>query len=590
MAGLRTRHRLDPSDVTMLPAVPYLRLALAQINPCVGDIDANSELIVERARQAAAAGADLVIFPEMAVTGSPVEDLALRDTFVDGSRNAVASLAGRLADSGLGDLAVLVGYLDRDPDSHPAREPVSAAAVLHHGTVVCRFSRPPAGGSSASAGTALLSIAGVDVAVGIDGGRADGPGPATAAQARGAGLLALIAATPYDRHGPERAEGIAAYSGTAGCPVAWVNCTGGQGELVFDGDSMIAGRDGAILARAATFTESLEVADLALDAGQPGADAGPDAVGDTTPVNRYVLSPARPAPEQPLDAPVAARRPAVEEIYDAVRVGLRDFLAKNGFTHVVLGLSGGIDSALVATLACDAVGGRQVCGISNPSEISPQDSRTDAADLARRTGLELATVPIAGMVDAFDAQLGLSGVAAENLQARVRGVIWMAESNRRPGSVVLACGNKSEGAVGYSTLYGDAVGGFAPIKDVPKTLVWQLATWRNAQATRHGQTPPIPQHTIDKEPSAELRPGQRDTDSLPSYAVLDEILAGLEQHRGRPELTARGYDPALIDRVSAMVDAAEYKRRQYPPGTTLTVRKSGPARLPITNRWREASE
>lgn len=580
----------------MLAAVPYLRLALAQINPCIGDFDGNADLILEHSRQAADAGADLAICPEMAVTGSPVEDLGVRDTFVDASRQAVLDIARRLSEAGLGELAVLVGYLDRtatNTASGSSGAPVSAAAVLHRGEIVCRVGRQATGGAagettSFGADEAVISVAGVDVAVAVDTDHAVASEPASARRSVRPGLLALITASPYDHNAGEPDQLIAEHARRAGCPVARVNCIGGQGELVFDGDSMIADVDGTIVARAPTFTESLEMADLELAPAQTLArDPGHDRHQNTT--ARYPISPAHPPPDQPRESRVAARRPAIEEIYHAVHLGLRDFLAKNRFERVVLGLSGGIDSALVATLACDAVGAEQVCGISNPSEISPQDSCTDAAELARRTGLELLTIPIAGMVDAFDEQLDLSGVAAENLQARVRGVIWMAESNRRPRSIVLACGNKSEGAVGYSTLYGDAVGGFAPIKDVPKSMVWQLASWRNDEATRRGETPPIPQHSIDKEPSAELRPGQRDTDSLPPYSVLDEILAAIEENRSRSGLVAQGFDPGLIDRVTSMVDAAEYKRRQYPPGTTISSRSSGHKRLPIASCWREGS-
>jgi NAD+ synthase (glutamine-hydrolysing) len=277
------------------------------------------------------------------------------------------------------------------------------------------------------------------------------------------------------------------------------------------------------------------------------------------------------------------------EIYLALVMGLRDYCNKNGITRVFLGLSGGIDSSLVATLACDAIGAENVYGISNPSDYSSEHSKTDAAELATRTGLHFSSVPIAPAVEAFHSMIDIDGVAAENLQARIRAIVWMAESNQHGPSIVLACGNKSELAVGYSTIYGDAVGGFAPIKDVPKTWVWKLARWRNAQAQERGETPPIPENSISKEPSAELRPGQRDTDSLPPYEVLDDILDDyVEGDRGRSEIVAMGFDPQLVDRVIRMVDRAEYKRRQYPPGTKISFKAFGrDRRLPITNGWRE---
>jgi NAD+ synthase (glutamine-hydrolysing) len=275
-------------------------------------------------------------------------------------------------------------------------------------------------------------------------------------------------------------------------------------------------------------------------------------------------------------------------VWEALAVGLRDYVDKNSFPSVILGLSGGIDSALVAALACDALGADRVHGVALPSVYSSEHSLADAADLAQRTGLHYRTIPIAPMVDAFEASLQLSGLAAENLQARVRGTTLMALSNAE-GHLVLATGNKSEISVGYSTIYGDAVGGFAPIKDVPKTLVWDLARWRNAQAEAAGLVPPIPPNSIEKPPSAELRPGQLDQDSLPDYALLDDILDGYVEHdRGLDDLVGQGFDPAIVERVIHLTDAAEYKRRQYPPGTKISLRAFGrDRRQPITNRWRE---
>jgi NAD+ synthase (glutamine-hydrolysing) len=291
---------------------------------------------------------------------------------------------------------------------------------------------------------------------------------------------------------------------------------------------------------------------------------------------------------EPTPAPVAERVEDEAEVYGALVLALRDYVQKNGFRSVLLGLSGGIDSSLVAAIACDALGAEHVYGVSNPSDYSSEGSRTDAADLARRTGLHFESVPIKPMVDAYQHALHLDGLAEENLQARVRAVIWMGLSNQN-GHLVLACGNKSELSVGYSTIYGDAVGGFAPIKDVPKTSVWALARWRNAEAERRGETPPIPETSITKPPSAELRPGQVDSDSLPDYRLLDDILDDyVEQDRGSGELLAAGFDQAVVDKVLQLTDRAEYKRRQYPPGPKISLKAFGrDRRLPMTNRWRE---
>jgi NAD+ synthase (glutamine-hydrolysing) len=285
---------------------------------------------------------------------------------------------------------------------------------------------------------------------------------------------------------------------------------------------------------------------------------------------------------------VAPRLADEAEVYGALVLGLRDYVRKNGFRSVVLGLSGGIDSALTAAIACDALGAGNVYGVSMPSSYSSEHSRSDAADLAERTGLVYSTVPIAAMVDAFQAVLSLTGLAEENLQARVRGTTLMALSNQ-DGHLVLATGNKSELSVGYSTLYGDSVGGYAPLKDVPKTLVWDLARWRNADASARGETPPIPEASITKEPSAELRPGQLDSDSLPDYQLLDDVLDDyVEMDRGSSELVAAGFEQELVEKVLRLTDTAEYKRRQYPPGPKISLRAFGrDRRLPITSRWRE---
>jgi NAD+ synthase (glutamine-hydrolysing) len=334
------------------------------------------------------------------------------------------------------------------------------------------------------------------------------------------------------------------------------------------------------------------VVDLDLpEASAPTATEQSDVeAADHTPttIERVVVSERVLPPYEPLSAQVAPRLSDHAEVYAAVVTGLRDYVRKNGFRSVVLGLSGGIDSALTAVVACDALGARNVHGVSLPSTYSSEHSMADAADLAARTGLVHTTVPIAPMVEAFMSALHLTGLAEENLQARVRGTTLMGLSNQH-GHLVLATGNKSELSVGYSTLYGDSVGGFAPLKDVPKTVVWELARWRNDEAAARGETAPVPESSISKAPSAELRPGQLDTDSLPDYHVLDDILDDyVEQDLGTAQLLAAGFDRQVVEKVLRLTDAAEYKRRQYPPGPKISFKAFGrDRRLPITNRWRE---
>nr|WP_294691025.1 NAD+ synthase [uncultured Friedmanniella sp.] len=579
--------------------MPHLRIALAQLNATVGDISANADLVVDWSRRAADAGAHLVLFPEMVLTGYPVEDLALRRAFVEASRTSVQRLARRLDEEGLGELVAVVGYLDRtdEPDHPKGGHPQNAAAVLHRGQVIASYAKhhlPNYGVFDEfryfRPGQELhvLRIRGVDVAIAICEDLWQDGGPVAAAALAGAGLLVVVNASPYERDKDDvRGELVSRRAREAGCPMAYVNLVGGQDELVFDGDSMIADAGGNIVVRGHQFVEELTVADLDLPVAMAELDNDTVAAGMT--VVRRVVSDAGEPPTDRITPTVAPRLSGLAEVYSALVLGLRDYCHKNGIAKVFLGLSGGIDSTLVAALACDAIGAENVYGISNPSAYSSEHSKSDAAELAKRTGLNFSTVPIASVVDAYHAVIDIDGVAAENLQARIRGVIWMAESNQNGPSIVLACGNKSELAVGYSTIYGDAVGGFAPIKDVPKTWVWKLASWRNEDAVERGEVPPIPENTITKEPSAELRPGQKDSDSLPPYDVLDQILADyVEGDQGREHLLAQGHEAAMVDRVMRLVDLAEYKRRQYPPGTKISFKAFGrDRRLPITNGWRE---
>ncbi|MEU1025678.1 NAD+ synthase [Streptomyces sp. NPDC005904] len=584
--------------------MPQLRLALNQIDSTVGDLAGNAEAIVRWTRHSAEQGAHLVAFPEMALTGYPVEDLALRSSFVQASRDALHALAARLRDEGFGELPVVVGYLDRTEEAkprygQPAGAPRNAAAVLHRGEVVLTFSKhhlPNYGvfdefryfvpGETLP----VVRVHGVDVALAIcedlwqDGGRVP------AARSAGAGLLLSINASPYEQNkDDQRLELVRKRAQEAGCTTAYLAMIGGQDELVFDGDSIVVDKNGEVIARAPQFAEGCVVLDLDLPAAAPAAPAG--VVDDGLRVEHVTVSEEPvPAYEAELTGGYAERLDDDEEVYSALVVGLRAYAAKNGFSSVLIGLSGGIDSAITAAIACDALGAGNVYGVAMPSRYSSDHSIGDAEELARRTGLNFRTVPIAPMFDAYMGSLGLTGLAEENLQSRLRGTMLMALSNQE-GHIVLAPGNKSELAVGYSTLYGDSVGAYGPIKDVYKTSIFRLARWRNRAALERGQTPPIPENSISKPPSAELRPDQVDTDSLPDYPVLDGILElYIDRDQGADAIVAAGFDRELVTKTLRMVDTAEYKRRQYPPGTKISAKGFGKdRRLPITNRWRETA-
>ena len=595
-----------------------LRIALAQVNATVGDLDGNAELIVGWTRRAAERGARVVVFPEMMLTGYPVEDLALRASFVEASIRTLHAVAARLGAEGLGGIAVVTGYLDRRADlaprtGLPAGAPLDAAALLHGGRVVITsakhhlpnygvfdefryfvpgntlpvFRLPAANGEQ------------VDVAIAICEDLWQDGGPVAVCARSGAGLLVVPNASPYERGKDDvRLDLCVRRAREAGAALAYANMIGGQDELVFDGDSILVAADGTLLARGPQFSEALVVADLDLPAAEPGQvpDDQPVDAGDGTviTIKRVALAPAETAAEsEGGEGTIWPRLSDPAEVYAALVTGVRDYVRKNGFRSVILALSGGIDSALTATIAADAIGPDHVHVVLMPSRYSSDHSVTDAEDLVRRQGLHALTIPIASMVDAFTKELTPAGfpetgLPAENLQARVRGVVLMGLSNAG-GHLVLTTGNKSELATGYSTLYGDSAGGFGPIKDVPKTLVWELSRWRNAEAESRGTTPPIPENSITKPPSAELAPGQMDTDSLPPYEVLDALLDDyVEKDMGTAELIAAGHDPALVERVVRLVDAAEYKRRQYPPGPKISQKNFGrDRRLPITNRWRE---
>jgi NAD+ synthase (glutamine-hydrolysing) len=582
--------------------MPTLRIALAQVDATVGDIAGNAALIRGWTRKAAESGAQLVAFPEMMLTGYPVEDLVFRESFVAASKAALQQLAADLAEDGLGATVVVVGYLDADgkarvsSDATPGHGPRNALAVLHHGQVVTTYFKhhlPNYGVFDEDRyfvpGDTLevIRLADVDIALTICEDLWQAGGPFAVAARANVGLVLNINGSPYELNKDDvRLPLVRRRGAEAKAAVAYVNMVGAQDELVFDGDSLVVGADGSVLARGGQFTEELLLIDLdlpaAIDAPLPAPGSGEMAIRRTVLDGQLnVASGSR------VIGTVAARLAEPAEVWQALVTGLRDYVRKNGFRSVIIALSGGIDSSVVAAIAVDAIGAQQVHGVSLPSGHSSQHSRDDAADLAARTGLHYSTVPIQPMVDAYLVSLALDGLAVENLQARVRGVILMALSNQ-DNHLVLTTGNKSELAVGYSTLYGDSVGGFNPIKDVPKTLVWQLARWRNQEAARRGETAPIPENSITKPPSAELRPGQLDTDSLPEYEELDAILRDyVDGDLGRDGLIAAGHDPATVDRVLRLVDLAEYKRRQSAPGPKISIKAFGrDRRLPITNRFR----
>jgi NAD+ synthase (glutamine-hydrolysing) len=679
--------------------VAQLRIALAQVNATVGDLAGNAELIAQWTRRPAPRGARVVVFPEMALTGYPVEDLALRASFVEASIGTLRDLAERLQVEGLGGIAVVTGYLDRRADlaprtGLPAGAPLDAAAVLHGGRVVITSAkhhlpnygvfdeyryfipgntlpvfRVAAGGddgASEGGGTAggdSFSAGGrdgadreadgeaVDIAVAICEDLWQDGGPVAVCRHAGAGLLVVPNASPYERGKDDvRLDLVQRRAREAGAALAYCNLVGGQDELVFDGDSILVSASGEVLARGPQFEEALIVADIEVPAAAAGLGAAPPAGPDDVSAEartgesgglRGITPPGQPSgPGEPVDAgdgtvitiervtlaeraapettgaaevqgagqaestgeagaaepgelpgPFWPRLDDLAEVYAALVTGTRDYVRKNGFKTVILGLSGGIDSALVATIAADAIGPGNVHVVLMPSRWSTDHSVSDAEDLVRRQGLHSRIVPIKAMVDAFITELGdfpPSGLPAENLQSRIRGVTLMALSNAE-GHLVLTTGNKSEIATGYSTLYGDSAGGFGVIKDVPKTLVWALARWRDEQAERAGATAPIPANSISKPPSAELAPGQLDTDSLPDYSVLDPLIDDyVEKDMGSADLIAAGHDPGLVERVIRLIDIAEYKRRQYPPGPKISQKNFGrDRRLPITNRWRE---
>jgi NAD+ synthase (glutamine-hydrolysing) len=550
-----------------------LRVALAQINPTVGDLAGNTALISKYTKEAVAESADVIVFPEMVLTGYPVEDLAMRASFRSASNKALSQLVSSMDPS----IVAVVGYLDESSQGAPQNN----VAIISGTKVVATYTKrhlPNYGvfdefrnfvpGDS----TLVVRVKGVDIGIAIC---EDIWHSLADLAARKPGVVLVPNGSPYERNKDDvRLALVQKRAKEIGAPLAYVNMVGGQDDLVFDGDTIVVDAQGTVVSRAAQFEEQLLVVDIesVTQTAQPDcviSESGHVAAGSVAPV-------------------VAARMSDNQEIWSALVMGLRDYVAKNKFRSVVVGLSGGIDSALVACIAVDALGAKCVNGVAMPSKYSSDHSVEDATAFAARTGIHFRSVAIEPMVESFMQSITLKGLAAENIQARVRGTTLMGISNQE-GHLVLATGNKSELAVGYSTLYGDAVGGFAPIKDIYKTDVWALARWRNEQSVERGEVPPIPVRSIEKEPSAELRPDQKDSDSLPEYELLDQILTRyVDGDEGSATLIAAGFDAALVMRVIGLVDKAEYKRRQYPPGTKVSARAFGKdRRLPMTSRWSE---
>jgi len=574
--------------------MPRLRLALAQTNPVLGDLAGNSAQIFEAAQRAFAAGADLLAVGECAISGYPIEDLASRPSFLRACRDAVTALAKRLQDAGLGELPVIVGHPDGpfEPrllgtSNAPTAIAQNCASVLQHGHIKARYAKHHLPNYSVfdeyrvfipGDELLVLRIKGADVAVIVCEDLWRDGEPLSRVLDADAGLLVVINASPFERDKDEvRLPLVTRRATETNTTVAYVNIVGGQDDLVFDGDSVIVDGTGEILARAPQFDPHLLITDLEVAPVDPEGEL-PEGV---TRVTLTVPETALPA----LPADVAELPDDREQLWNALVLGLRDYAGKNGFRSVILGLSGGIDSAVCAALSADALGGGNVYGVSMPSRYSSDHSRSDADDLADNLGLHYSVEAIADLVLPIENQLKLTGTAAENVQARIRGIILMGLSNLN-GHLVLTTGNKTELAVGYSTIYGDSVGGFAPLKDVPKLLVWELARWRNAFAEAAGLVPPIPENSISKPPSAELRPGQTDQDTLPDYEVLDAIVeAYVTRKLGARDVVALGFDKDTVDFVTKLIDRSEWKRRQVAIGPKISGMAFGrDRRLPITYR------
>ena len=546
--------------------MPAVRVAMAQINPTVGDLSGNSAKILDFAKRAQESGAQIVLFPELALTGYPIEDLALSRDFLSASEAALEDLAKAADEAGLGKMTLVVGYpgFAENPTSWAIG--ANKAALITGGKISGNYAKHHLPNYSVFdeyrvfvPGKNLLTFNTSDMkfATVICEDIWQSGGPVAQIGASNVDLTLVLNGSPFETSKTDsRLELVQSLAKAQGTAVAYVNLVGGQDDLVFDGNSFVVDSSGKEIIRARQFSEDLCVFDI-------------ESQSKIAPVSK-TAEPLKPH----------------QQIWEALVLGLKDYVAKNGFKSVVLGLSGGIDSAVCASLAVDALGASNVFGVGMPSKYSSEHSLTDARALAQNTGLVYSEQPIEEIFDTAMGQLNLDGLAAENLQARIRAVILMGLSNQN-GHLVLTTGNKSELAVGYSTIYGDSVGGFAPIKDVEKSLVWALAKHRNEMAVIAGETPPIPESSITKAPSAELRPGQTDQDSLPDYSVLDQILElHIEQRLSASEITAKGFDRALVDSVLILVKNSEWKRRQGAIGPRITKLAFGrERRMPISNGW-----
>lgn len=575
--------------------MPILRLALAQTNPRLGDFSRNSLQIVNTTVEAYAHGADMVAFGEMSLTGYPIEDLANSPDFLHRTRQELEAVAAQISDAGAGAIPVIVGFPHGPLDDHhknthsPSAIAYNSAAVLQDGRIIGIYNKHHLPNYSVfdeyrifrpGTDALVVHVAGADVALAICEDIWREGGPVSAIAEVKPSLLLVINGSPFEREKDEvRLPLVQRRAEQVNAPAVYLNLVGGQDDLVFDGGSFVTNAAGKVLARAHQFVEQTLFVDIDVkESTTHGSQVGPGVVV----VEAGTGHPQRTSRAQ-IPSEIAPQLDINEQIWDALVLGMRDYVEKNGFSSVILGLSGGIDSAVCAALAVDAIGSNRVFGVSMPSNYSSDHSRSDADDLAERLGIDIRTEAIAPLVEPVESQLRLDGVAAENLQARIRGIILMGLSNAE-GHLVLTTGNKTEIAVGYSTIYGDSVGGFAPIRDVPKTLVWELARWRNEHARKKGLTPPIPENSITKPPSAELRPGQVDQDTLPEYDVLDAILdAYITERVGRDAIISRGYAAEMVDRVIALVDRAEWKRRQGAIGPKISQMAFGrDRRLPVT--------
>ena len=545
--------------------MPALRLAIAQINPTVGDLAGNSTQILEKVQQAQGSGSSLVLFPELALTGYPIEDLALSKDFLNDSGKALEALAKELAKRGQGHIRVVVGHpaLAKSQTSWAIGQ--NCASLIFDGKVQASYAKHHLPNYSVFdeyrvfvPGDQLLTfeIDGLRFATVICEDIWQSGGPVSQIASHNVDLTLVLNGSPFERSKTDtRLELVSELASRQSTAVAYVNLVGGQDDLVFDGNSFLIDAGGQEIARAKQFDTDLLVVEIE-------SKNSIKTVTEST-----------------------STQTDLAQVWNALVLGLRDYVRKNGFKSVVLGLSGGIDSAVCASIAVDAIGAKNVFGVSLPSKYSSDHSLSDAALLAKNTGLVYSTELIEPYVEQFVEKLQLQGLAAENLQARIRAVVLMAKSNT-DGHLLLSTGNKTELAVGYSTIYGDAAGGYAPIKDVEKTLVWDLARYRNELATKQGTTPPIPEASISKPPSAELRPDQLDQDSLPDYAVLDRILElHIEQRMSESEIIAQGLDATTVESVIRLVSISEWKRRQSAIGPRITKLAFGrERRLPIT-RW-----